>query len=242
LGQNRYSEAETKQHQRVQNLPLENLCATFRDALLVTRALNHSYLWIDSLCIIQDDPEDWARESALMADVYGNSALNIAATQAKDGNGGLFVNRDGALIPRQFIRMPNQEIHELHDSKLYHRCLTDAPLSQRAWTIQERFLAPSTVHFSAEQIFYECGGLLSCESWPEGLPNNDNPYDPIFPHTIKDMSTGWAQIASLYSRSRLSFSGDKLVAFSGIVRWFRSITGDEYIAGLWRRNLERQLC
>ncbi|PSN73505.1 HET-domain-containing protein, partial [Corynespora cassiicola Philippines] len=65
-----------------QDIPHEELSNTFKDALHIARRLGMSYIWIDSLCIIQDDPQDWTRESSLMAQIYETSALNIAATRS----------------------------------------------------------------------------------------------------------------------------------------------------------------
>lgn len=61
---------------------VSELPRTFQDAIVVARKLGLRYLWIDSLCIIQDSPGDvdWAHESSLMNDVYGNSSCNISAT------------------------------------------------------------------------------------------------------------------------------------------------------------------
>ena len=69
---------------------LASLCKTFQDAVLATCSLGYRFLWIDSLCIVQDDEDDWRRESALMSEVYGNAVVNLAATDAEDGSGGLF--------------------------------------------------------------------------------------------------------------------------------------------------------
>jgi hypothetical protein len=66
---------------------------TFQDAVIVTRHLGFRYLWIDSLCIIQDDKQDWEREVARMALVYKGSQLTIAATSSKDGSEGCFGKR-----------------------------------------------------------------------------------------------------------------------------------------------------
>jgi len=228
-------------------IPSEELCKTFKDALTVTKALGFNYLWVDSLCIVQDDLEDWRKESALMSKVYGNAILNIAATHAKDGNGGLFAGRDISFLSRQLVYLPSGEVRELLDSGLYERCLDNAPLSQRAWTIQERFLAPRTCHFTTEQVFYECNELLACEAWPRGLPNQnvqdpgfDSERRPKFPRMVNEMS--WNRIVRLYSRAKLTLSSDKLVAFSGISHHFRTVTGNEYVAGLSRHSLEQNLC
>jgi hypothetical protein len=77
-----------KQFQRC--MPYNKLGKIFTDAIAVTKKLNISYIWIDALCIIQDSPEDWSREAPLMSIVYGNSSLNIAASDGDNPNAGLF--------------------------------------------------------------------------------------------------------------------------------------------------------
>lgn len=62
------------------------LCATFQHAIMITRRLGFDYLWIDALCIIQDDPTDWEIEAATMAAVYASSKLNIGAVDAGNGD------------------------------------------------------------------------------------------------------------------------------------------------------------
>lgn len=76
---------------------LPSLPPTLEDAIVATKRLGARYIWIDSLCIVQDDKGDWARESALMASVYRNALCNIAATAAEDSRGGLFHQRSQAL-------------------------------------------------------------------------------------------------------------------------------------------------
>src|SRR5207248_2982479 len=77
-------------------IPLSDLPPTFRDAIAVTRTLRVRYLWIDSLCIIQDDRDDWAKESPKMGLIYTNAILTIAASAARDSSCGLFSHRTGA--------------------------------------------------------------------------------------------------------------------------------------------------
>jgi hypothetical protein len=67
-----------------------DLPRTYCDAISVCRALKVRYLWIDSLCIIQDSKEDWEREAANMAYVYSNSYLSILADWSTDSDGGCF--------------------------------------------------------------------------------------------------------------------------------------------------------
>jgi hypothetical protein len=76
------------------SISFDLLPRTFKHAITVARHLKVKYLWVDCLCIIQDSGLDWQSEVGLMEDVYSNSYLNIAASNASDSNGGLFVTRD----------------------------------------------------------------------------------------------------------------------------------------------------
>jgi len=223
----------------IQEIPQSALCKTFLDAIVVTRALGFAYLWIDSLCIIQDDGNDWRRESALMSEVYGNSIFNIAATYGVNGTAGLFVERGAFRGTYHIFGTEDDMLYSRSD--FYRRCIVNAenaPLTQRAWAFQERFLAQRTLHFTTEQVFYEC----RCKSVPEKFPES------ISHDALRDMRKitrtlpAWSLAVQYYSRLSLTYSRDKLVALSGIARWFQNVSGDEYVAGLWRHDLERQLC
>ncbi|KAK3938227.1 heterokaryon incompatibility, partial [Diplogelasinospora grovesii] len=76
-----------------------SLPETFQDAVTVTRTLGVQYLWIDSLCIIQDDPDDWRRGSVQMGSIYRDAAITIAASGAKDGTEGCFMPRPTPSAP-----------------------------------------------------------------------------------------------------------------------------------------------
>lgn len=75
------------------SIPIHELCQTFKDAIAITRKLGIRYLWIDSLCIIQDDLQDWKQESGEMAGIYSSSYLALAATHAASGKQGCFSTR-----------------------------------------------------------------------------------------------------------------------------------------------------
>jgi len=132
-----------------QKIPLESLFNTFLDAMKVALRLRCQFLWIDSWCI-QDDEDDWRRESALMGEIYGNAVANIAATDAKDGSVGLFHERDVTRAARQHVQIKSLQMYELPDDRLYYRCVDRSPLLRRAWVFQERYLAQRTIHFSAK--------------------------------------------------------------------------------------------
>ncbi|XTI92916.1 HET-domain-containing protein, partial [Cenococcum geophilum] len=75
------------------NIPWMNLPKTFKDAVAITRRLGYRYLWIDSLCTVQDGVHDWQVESSKMAEVYENGVLNISAALGPDAEYGCFHDR-----------------------------------------------------------------------------------------------------------------------------------------------------
>jgi Heterokaryon incompatibility protein (HET) len=93
------------------NIPVTLLTKTFRDAINITRRLNLQYLWIDSICIIQEDEGDWARESATMAAVYAGCFVNLVASAAPDGTVGCLFdrNRDYEYGFKAFVRSEKEE-------------------------------------------------------------------------------------------------------------------------------------
>ncbi|KAI1736865.1 heterokaryon incompatibility protein-domain-containing protein [Xylaria scruposa] len=94
---------------RKQNMPWSQLTKTFQDAILVTRGLGIQYIWIDSLCIVQDDAADWAAEAAKMASIYESALLVISATASSDGDEGCLLQR----TPYTEIRITAADSNEL---------------------------------------------------------------------------------------------------------------------------------
>ncbi|KAF6841001.1 het domain protein [Colletotrichum musicola] len=80
-------------------IPETSLPKTFRDAIRTARSLDIPYLWIDSLCIVQDDLEDWRREAARMKDVYAGSTITIAASDGLNSSWGCYPGSDDSLEP-----------------------------------------------------------------------------------------------------------------------------------------------
>jgi len=221
-------------------ISLSSLCRTFQDACFVAKYFGFLYMWIDSLCIIQDDKDDWTTESILMSSVYGGSGLNIAATSARDGNDGLF-------FARQAVKERLEDYFEvimdgmpkgvrLVNIKTYHLSVSSQPLGTRAWAMQERILAPKTLHFSKMELYWECRTKTCCESFPEELP------DLLGKNYTSIIDLSWQFVVAEYTAMRLTYPKDKLVAISGIARHIQRSTNDKYFAGHWRRTLEMSLC
>jgi heterokaryon incompatibility protein (HET) len=144
-------------------IPFELLPRNFQDAIRVTRSLGLSYLWIDSLCIIQKNEEDWNREAARMGDVFSNAYCTIAASSATSSVQG-FLSRPHQLP--LFATLPGPGSARFHVSECledFHRDVETAPLNTRGWVFQERALSRRTLHFTSNQVYWECGNGVHSE-------------------------------------------------------------------------------
>jgi hypothetical protein len=150
-------------------IEIDVLPKTFQDAITITRKLGIRHLWIDSLCIVQDSAEDWAEQSSVMGKVYQNGYCNIAATGAHDGRAGCFLERDPKLAQKCRVKLElnlrkfklRHGLYDLVPRSLWDVGLYVAPLNRRAWVAQERIMAPRILHFSSNQLFWECTELVS---------------------------------------------------------------------------------
>ncbi|OCL05171.1 HET-domain-containing protein, partial [Glonium stellatum] len=187
--------------------------------------MGYRYIWIDSLCIIQDDEKDWQTESGNMCSIFQNAALVVAATLSADAGGGCFSS------------------DHYHDS-LSHMAVNDlipiAPLLKRGWVFREGLLASRVSHFLHGELIWECNteGLCECSDWKLGCKPtvvNQNPS----PDEI-GVTTAYHKLVEDYSCLSLTFASDKLPGISGVLKQFHSLREDllgDYLAGLWRKTL-----
>ena len=150
---------------RLGGFSLSELPKTFQDAVKVTRELGVLYLWIDSLCIIQygDSSEDWKREASRMESVFSAAYCTIAATGALDSYAG-FLERN---INPEYVHVRDASGKQFYistDIDDFDNDVGKAQLNTRAWVMQEGVLARRTIHFSANQIYWEYGEEVYCEN------------------------------------------------------------------------------
>lgn len=245
-------------------LDIAELPRTFRDAIVVTRRLGCKFLWIDSLCIIQDSPDDWSHEAGLMGEVYANSLCNIAATGSTTSDDGCFMERNasevGGLVVSPKWTGLNTTTFRIVDFGLWEKLITSAPLNKRAWVVQERLLSPRVLHFGRTQLAWECRELDACETYADGLPAAQENSQSIIKGLDPDIdgkklqSMGdsqssrnlhayhlWNKIVTLYTTGDLTVASNKLVALSGLAKKMQIMLQDEYLAGLWKVTLASDL-
>jgi len=144
------------------HFPTKVLPQTFQDAVIVTRELGLLYLWIDSLCIIQGDEEDWKREAERMETVYSQAYCVLAATRATDTS-------DGFLKPPKtrdvvVVRGREEMLYICEGIDDFQADVLDSHLNKRGWVLQEHALARRTIHFSHKQTYWECGFGIRCQT------------------------------------------------------------------------------
>lgn len=164
-------------------IPLHELSLTFQQTIEVCKSLGERYLWIDSLCIIQDSKADWLQESAEMGKVYLHAYCNISATAAKDGSEGCFFPRTrqsiGPAVCNCHWRSANPGkpvLCRVFFEDLWYRDVLEARLGMRGWVVQERILSPRKLLYASSQLFWQCREVTACEAFPAGL----HPVDPDY--------------------------------------------------------------
>ncbi|KAM0138471.1 hypothetical protein ACHAO1_003505 [Botrytis cinerea] len=212
-------------------IPEDNLTKTFQDAIRISRALGIEYIWIDSLCIIQDSSSDWQAEAVLMQSVYSNSEINISATGAADGRQGCFLQPQDyiAKVHVRNLKPPSDkswDISNLSDDLDY------MPLTRRAWVLQERLLSTRTLHFSEREMIWECKTGGARENFLRIVKRKQEK---------TSLAHMWDDIVRQYTNANLTKISDKLIAIGGIARAVQLESGDRYLAGLWEKDIEVKL-
>lgn len=221
---------------------IDDLPRTFRDTITFTKNLGLRYLWIDSLCIIQDSIVDWREEAAKMGSYYGNAYLTIAATMSISADGGLF------QAPTSITLSSSTQTWAVREKR--HLSRANASLFRRGWIFQERLLSPRVIHFAATEMVYECNEHAVCEC---GQDMPDSTWQIKQEHLngmkgIRIMGQDrrpdmWHRIVEAYCKLLLTNPNDKMPALSGIADKFRDRrTGSKYVAGLWEATLLKDLC
>ncbi|KAF5523266.1 hypothetical protein CGCA056_v005523 [Colletotrichum aenigma] len=231
-------------------IEIATLPASYKEALDVMVGFGIKFIWIDSLCIIQDSKDDWRAEAATMCDVYRNSLLNISACAAAENSELSFQNRDiGTIRPMEITprwRGIKNERFLVTNTDIWMQEVEESPLYRRSWVLQEARLSTRNLCLTRNQLWWGCRGGTFCETWPDGLPNDmDNAKGrerssasgEIFTHFM------WCSLVEKYTTCGMTVLSDRMIAIAGLATaYHEDFAGDEYIAGMWRSQLPQSLC
>lgn len=149
------------------SIPIDQLPKTFCDAITTCVDLKIRFLWIDSLCIIQDDKDDWEAEAPRMAEIYTNAYVNLAATASRSDASGLFRPLDRCLISPLIIKIVSEagtvQHLKIESDENFETYVNNAPLNSRAWVLQERALSRRILHFANDQIYWQCPSKVDAQ-------------------------------------------------------------------------------
>ncbi|OIW25269.1 HET-domain-containing protein [Coniochaeta ligniaria NRRL 30616] len=254
---------------RKNGIPWESIPNTFRDAMEFTLKLGLEYIWIDSVCIIQQDPSDWVREAGRMYHVYKNAQITVGAVYAENCSEGLFSGRNPRLQRKVltvgfkdqryqlYARRAFPDMH-LPDGALDNirmESLQTPPLFRRAWTFQERMVTPRSVFFVHGELMWDCYESVGCECGEhfDHTSRRGSSIEIISPKSsykrslIGDAELSvedtWWDMVSMYSILALTNPHDKLPGIGAIAEEISRSKQpkDRYLAGLWSDTLASDL-
>lgn len=246
----------------LKQINLRALSKTIQDAVHITHSLGIRYLWVDYLCIIQEDDEDFDRESRTMASVYERGTCTIAATAARDGTQGCF-----RRTPSQMLVTARCDPIDATSGVMYFGLkdksvkenIFNGPLNRRGWVLQEHLFSRRTIHFATDQMYWECDKMFVGEDRSDargdaddGFPTRsllccvlddfrgfqrapDTRNDEPF-NLVKDVHSIWAQLVRYYSRCGLTRPTDKLPAILSLSLALEAILGRPFHHGHYFDN------
>lgn len=244
------------------HLPWNQLPKSVHDAIAVTYELGLSYLWIDSLCIVQDDESDKEKEISTMARVYSQAHVVIVASRAEDAHDGFLHRRDVLEGQKMAFELPFRcRNGDIGSAFLLDPHGAPEPLDGRAWALQERLLARRTLDFGSRQTRFACrrnqkghrDGWTPLAEFSLGRANalppeivqrhsNHKIFTPTSPlDLLSRMISTWRDMVYHYTERSLSIKTDRILAICAIAERYSTAIPGPYLAGLWYASLPADL-
>lgn len=242
----------TNYRQMSDEIPMQQLPVLFQNVIDVCRQLGIEYLWIDSLCILQDSPADWSIESAKMCEYYGNSILTISTSLSPSSDVPIFAERDRRWWPQSFqVDLDDGSKAELHAREHLQSTAEfcadgGGRLATRAWVWQENVLCRRLVRYTRSGLIWDCKSIDRVQLDDGELPwslsqwgKRETSLQQVA--TVNPLRT-WYLMVQSYTQRELTYVTDRLPAISGVAAWLHQYTKCGYFAGHWESNLTRSLC
>jgi hypothetical protein len=226
-----------------------DLPKTFRDAVEICRRMEINFLWIDSLCIIQDCKDDWNEQAPQMASIYKNAFVTIAATKSKESTEGCYAMTSADCLAKC---VPGTDVYVRRQPPEFPTTWTkikskEWPLLDRGWVYQEMRFSRRVLHFGAQEVIWECLNARKSESGCSDKPLGRNdcrkykhlsidatPYSKL----ADDSRKLWYKTVQEYSGLQLTFEKDKMPALAALTQEMEILRADDrFLAGLWEKTL-----
>ncbi|KAI0103024.1 heterokaryon incompatibility protein-domain-containing protein [Nemania sp. FL0031] len=140
---------------------MDRLDPTIRDAIFITRSLGIPYIWVDSLCIIQDPGVEWQEQAGKMNEAYGGSTVTLVVASSKTVREGFLKDRQRQYIPITLFSGNISKITNSPDAYLSpewdeNEDSAGGPWSSRGWTMQEGLLPNRLLYYTSSQVIWRC--------------------------------------------------------------------------------------
>lgn len=228
-------ESTIEEMMKENGLPQSEIPRTIEDAMTATLRIGHRYLWVDRLCIIQDNERDKDNQIEGMGSIYSSARLVLIAMHGDSSESGL----PGIGPPRNTVQR-SHAVLGLAVTGIMDSHSARNTWSNRAWTYQEAVLSKRRLYFTASQVFFECRQLLCFED-----RFNVKECSPENPHLLtspKDESRfgSYNRHVSEYSKRKLTNRSDVYLALLGILRALYN-GPNAFVYGLPRLDFDRAL-
>ncbi|KAF4343740.1 TOL protein [Fusarium beomiforme] len=231
-------------------IKVEDLEKTVRDAVYVTHELGYKYLWVDRFCIVQDCHEDQRRELPRIPTNYKNAAVTLAIGTASHASEGFLdtpSSRPVTYLPEHKFDVPVEDNETATVYLSIEPYKTDHALDKRAWTFQEYMMSSRILVFSDYQLLWQCKEVeLQCVTGNdagieylqtmESLPWAAFDYDcePLFGTEESERIYLWRTILLQYTKRALTNPEDRLRAMEGVLLELQKVWQDCHIYGHWK--------
>ncbi|KAL6362171.1 hypothetical protein LRP88_04248 [Fusarium phalaenopsidis] len=206
---------------------------TLFDAIKVAQSIGFKYLWVDSLCIIQDDDDDKRQQLSFMDCVYANAYCTIAAVSALHADMGIAGVRESLMRhPQQAMVPVSSSLRLIRSTHLYTGTAYEkSPWKRRAWTMQESLLSRRLIMFTDDEVFWRCQKATWCESLALELCSTQRrepritSYESLGCYDLMEIGPSRAfrpeyayWVISQYAKRSITNQSDSLKAIQGYLR------------------------
>ncbi|KAL6852026.1 HET domain-containing protein [Trichoderma novae-zelandiae] len=237
-----------------QGLPVTSLPRSIRDAMTLAQELGFEYIWIDSICIIQDSGDDKAQQLRMMDSIYSRANLTIVAAAGSHANAGIPGLRSGTRSRKQHMVQVSDDLALVALHPDTHRSAAATTWNTRGWTYQELLLSKRCVYsFPDGSVSFQCSRAVWGEDYCAETPHLKR-CAPMLDVSLNRswMSPGsakergaptvhvndtpylheYCRLAEQYTGRNMSYASDRLAGISGVLGVLRQEFSLYFLHGL----------